>query len=52
MARLINPVEPSKRSKPGIDGQLHGGTMEEVDQMSNAIAETVENMTKDDEEKK
>jgi hypothetical protein len=52
MARFFNPVKPSKRTKPGSDGQLHGGTMEAVDQASNAIAEAVGKIGKDNTEKK
>lgn len=48
MARFFNPVKPSKRNKQGMDGQLHGGTMEAVDQASNAIAEAIGNIGNDD----
>ena len=40
MVRIHNPVKGNK-SKLGADNQMHGGTMEEVDQLSNAIYQAV-----------
>jgi hypothetical protein len=44
MARIHNPVKGNKKKKPGSDGQLHGGMMESVDQMSDAISKSVGNI--------
>ena len=52
MVRFFNPVDPNKRNNRGIDKQLHGGTMESVDQVSNAIAKAVGNIGNDNEKKK
>lgn len=48
MARIHNPVDPEKRKKRGMDNQLHGGTLEETDQVSNAIANAVGNIGDND----
>lgn len=48
MARIHNPVEGTNK-KSRLDGQLHGGMMESIDQFSNVIAKTVDNITEDDE---
>jgi hypothetical protein len=40
MVRIHNPVKGDK-SKLGADNQMHGGTLEEVDQLSNAIYQAV-----------
>lgn len=41
MVRIHNPVKGDKSKKLGADNQMHGGTMEEVDQFSNAIYQAV-----------
>lgn len=46
MASISNPIDSEKKKKEiGSDGQLHGGMMETVDQVSNTITEVVENLS-------
>lgn len=52
MARISNPIDSEKKKNElGADGQLHGGMMETVDQVSNAITEAVKNTGKDENKK-
>jgi hypothetical protein len=52
MARISNPIDSEKKKNEiGSDGQLHGGMMETVDQVSNAINEAVQNIGKDENKK-
>jgi hypothetical protein len=34
MVRIHNPIPSNQAKKPGSDGQLHGGMMESIDQLS------------------
>lgn len=43
MVRIHNPVNKSIRSQKGSDNQQHGGVLENMDQISNAIADSVGN---------
>ncbi|UGB32362.1 MULTISPECIES: hypothetical protein [Bacillaceae] len=48
MARISNPIDSEKKKNEiGADGQLHGGMMETIDQVSNAITEAIQNIGKD-----
>ncbi|MEW9050567.1 MAG: hypothetical protein AB2392_05380 [Neobacillus sp.] len=37
MVRIHNPVKSSNKQKLGADNQLHGGMMENVDQIADLI---------------
>lgn len=50
MARIHNPVDGTNK-KSRLDGQLHGGMMESIDQFANVISNTVDNIREEDEEK-
>ncbi|MRX73737.1 hypothetical protein GJU40_16470 [Bacillus lacus] len=43
MVRFFNPADPEKKNKKGEDGQLHGGLMENIDSVSNALFDAVSN---------
>ncbi|WP_180953528.1 hypothetical protein [Bacillus sp. T33-2] len=44
MVRIHNPNKNGNNKKLGADDQLHGGMMENVDQVSNAVAKAVRNV--------
>jgi hypothetical protein len=38
MVRIHNPIKDSNKQKVGADNQLHGGMMENVDQIADLIS--------------